>query len=388
MDPKKRILIFSLAYYPHIGGAEVAIKEITTRIPEIEFDMLTMRFEKADKPIEKIGNVNVYRLGSNSSYLNKILFVPRAALFALKLNKKNPYSVFWAMMTNMSFPISLMRLLGNKTPYILTLQDGDPFERVFERARIKIFMPLLKSGFRNASIIQTISTFLSKWPAKMGYKGKIEMIPNGVNVKEFSKEFSEEEKKEARKEIGKTLENAVLVSSSRLTKKNGLKDVIFALKYLPENITFVNFGQGEEKESLINLAKQIGVEKRVKLLNHPGDKLPLYFQISDIFIRPSLSEGQGISFLEGLASGLPIIGTPVGGIPDFLFDPDKNPEILPTGLFCEVNNPTSISKQVKRLIDDLKLRLEIVENGKMLVTKKYDWDLIARIMKNKVFDCF
>jgi hypothetical protein len=72
----KRVLIFSLAYYPHVGGAEVALKEITDRIPDIEFHLLTLNFG-ADAREEKIGTVFVHRIGKSASYLSKILFVPR-----------------------------------------------------------------------------------------------------------------------------------------------------------------------------------------------------------------------------------------------------------------------------------------------------------------------
>ncbi|MHB8710664.1 MAG: hypothetical protein ACYC6X_03925, partial [Minisyncoccota bacterium] len=70
----KRILIFSLAYYPHphVGGAEIAIKEITDRIPDIEFHMLTLNFG-GEAMQEKIGNVFVHRIGNGASYFSKIL---------------------------------------------------------------------------------------------------------------------------------------------------------------------------------------------------------------------------------------------------------------------------------------------------------------------------
>ena len=73
----KRILIFSLAYYPHVSGAEIAIKEITDRIlPEtIEFHLLTMRFNRTDISEEKVGNVMVHRIGGGNSYLSKALCV-------------------------------------------------------------------------------------------------------------------------------------------------------------------------------------------------------------------------------------------------------------------------------------------------------------------------
>ena len=63
---RQRILIFSLAYFPkHVGGAEVAIKEITDRItPEdIEFHLITLRFDSTLPKESREGNVHVYRIG-------------------------------------------------------------------------------------------------------------------------------------------------------------------------------------------------------------------------------------------------------------------------------------------------------------------------------------
>lgn len=62
----KRILIFSFVYYPRfIGGAEIAIKEITDRVSsqDIEFDLVALRIDKKLPRFERIGNVNVYRIG-------------------------------------------------------------------------------------------------------------------------------------------------------------------------------------------------------------------------------------------------------------------------------------------------------------------------------------
>ena len=66
---KHRILIFSLAYYPHVGGAEVALKEITDRISDITFHVLTLNFGGEAKE-EKIGNMFVHRIGNSASYFS------------------------------------------------------------------------------------------------------------------------------------------------------------------------------------------------------------------------------------------------------------------------------------------------------------------------------
>jgi len=71
---------------------------------------------------------------------------------------------------------------------------------------------------------------------------------------------------------------------------------------------------------------------------------------------------------------LPIIGTPVGGIPDFLKDGE-------TGLFCEPNNPKSIAEKVKLLLADNSFRQKIVTNAQKLVAEKYDWELVAEQMR-------
>jgi glycosyltransferase involved in cell wall biosynthesis len=85
----------------------------------------------------------------------------------------------------------------------------------------------------------------------------------------------------------------------------------------------------------------------------------------------------GNVFLEAMATGLPIIGTPVGGIPDFLID-------RKTGLFCQVKNPQSIAQKIKEILEDDNLRKYLASNGLKLVREKYDWDKIALKMK-KIF---
>ncbi|MEK7194211.1 MAG: glycosyltransferase family 4 protein [Patescibacteria group bacterium] len=377
LTTRKRILVLSLAYYPLVGGAEIAIKEITDRIRDIDFDMITMRFDKSHLKFEAIDNVHVHRIGWGGNYINKILFVPLAALKAWRLNRKNHYRKFWAMMTYMLFPISIMRLFGNTTPYALTLQDGDPFEHVFRRSHIRVFAPLLRKGIREAEVVQTISNFLADWAKKFGYMKKVEVIPNGVDVDKFQNQESRI----------RNQDKTILITTSRLVKKNGVGDVIDALRLLPENISFKILGTGPLMSELKMKVKSLNLKSRVNFLGYiPQSEIPNYLHKADIFIRPSLSEGMGSSFVEAMAAGLPVIATPVGGIPDFLFDPDRNKNHHSTGLFVNIHDSKDIARQVARLIKDSKLRETLINNGRRLVREKYDWNLIAGEMKSKVFN--
>lgn len=383
MDKKKRILIFSLAYYPLVGGAEIAIKEITDRTTDFDFDMVTKRFDKSTKSSEKIGNVYVYRINSS-----KIFFPINAYLFARKLHNKNHYDGIWGMMAAHAGAAAMFfKYSFPKVPYVLTLQEGIPIERI--KKLMRPIFPLFKQIFLKADVIQVISSFLGKFADSIGYKGRVVVVPNGVNSTLFSKVSNPQQLAKLEERLNKKENQVFLVTTSRLAEKNALDDVIKALPLLSENIKFLILGVGPLEKNLKDLVKTLKLEDRVLFAGFVKyEDIPLYLHASDIFIRPSLSEGMGNSFIEAMAAGLPVIATPVGGITDFLFDPDKNPEVLPTGLFCEVKNPESIAKQVMRLIENKELKNEIITNAKMLASQKYDWNLVVKIMRTKVFNCF
>jgi glycosyltransferase involved in cell wall biosynthesis len=144
-------------------------------------------------------------------------------------------------------------------------------------------------------------------------------------------------------------------------------------------VKFLIIGTGELGARLKLKVESEKLQERVKFLGFVDHKdLPPYLWASDIFIRPSLSEGMGNSFIEAMAAGLPIIATPVGGIVDFLKDGE-------TGLVCEVSNPKSIAQKVEKLIKDRESRDYIVKNSLKLVNEKYDWGLVAERMRREVF---
>ena len=137
----KKVLIFSLVYYPkHVGGAEVAIKEITDRIDpsEIEFHMVTLRMDSTLPAVEKVGNILVHRIGFAKPnptmadlrkfplHLNKFLFQFAAPFKAASLRRKYSYDAIWGMMAHSTgVPAGLFKTFFPTVPYILTLQEGD-----------------------------------------------------------------------------------------------------------------------------------------------------------------------------------------------------------------------------------------------------------------------
>lgn len=397
----KKILIFSLGYYPNlIGGAEVAVKEITDRIDQndISFDLVCLRFDKNLPRTEQVGNVTVHRIGFTADkptmadikkmplHLNKFLFQFLAAWKAHQLHKKNHYDGTWAMMAHScGVPAAIFKMLHPSVPYLLTLQEGDPPEYI--KKKMRPLYPLFVRAFTTADFVQTISTFLASWARSMGYKGPLEVVPNAVNTKHFSQTYPFSELEALKEKLGKKEGDIFIITTSRLVKKNAVDDVIKSLTLLPSNFKFLILGIGPDEAMLRALAQESGVAERVLFLGQVDHKeMPKYLHISDIFTRPSLSEGMGNSFVEAMAAGLPVVATQEGGIADFLFDPDRNPDKKPTGLAVNPRDPEGLARQFKRFTEDQTLRARIIKNARELAFEKYDWDLIAHDMKGKVFD--
>ncbi len=356
----------------------MAVKEITSRIKDIEFEMLTVRLNKKDLKQEKVGKINVYRIGWGLGKIDKLIFPFRAARMADKLRRENSHALIWSIMASYSgFAALFFKKKHPEAKFLLTLQEGDDLREVERKARLA--KPWFKQIFRRADHIQCISNYLAGWAKKMNAKCPIEVIPNGVN--HFAVGTSQSA--DIKKELGIDGNNKVILTTSRLVKKNGIEDLIKAfsilnIKYSIFNIGLVICGDGEEWNKLKKLTKDLKIENKVEFKGFIEPKeLPKYYEAADIFCRPSLTEGLGNSFLEAMAVGLPVIATPVGGILDFLEDGR-------TGWFCEVNNPESIAEKIDYILDEKNKdeAAQVVENAKKMVREKYDWDIIAKQMKN------
>jgi len=383
---KKRILIFSTAYYPFVGGAEVAIKEITDRCRDFEFDLITAKFDKNLPSFEKVGRVNVYRMGTGKKLLDKVFLPFTGAIKAWKLQNDRNYFALWAVMVTFGsgagYIFNILRKFAGKKkiPMILTLQEGDSEAHLNYRWAGLIALSW-KLALRRTDFLTGLSNFLLQRAIKNGYKGEMALVPNGVDMNVFTKEINERAKEEVKNNLNKKPNDVFLVTWGRFAHKNAVDDIISALAYLPANVNLLLIGKGELGSKLQKQARDLNVADRVKFLGFiPHEDLPKYLSVCDIFIRPSRSEGFGNSFIEAMAAGLPVIATPVGGIPDFVDDKE-------TGIFCSPDNPQSIALAVMTLIREPLIRSHITEKAKARVLERYSWDHIALKMK-AVFEKF
>src|SRR3989338_6915602 len=268
----------------------------------------------------------------------------------------------------------IFKLLNKKIPFGLNIQEGKDLEK--EKFSKSFFRKLI---IKKADIITVISEYLKLFIFKIKPGAKIEIIPNGINPEKFNSRSSNLTALDMLKEkLGIKMDERVIITVSRLVPKNGVRDIIGAMpetiKKIP-NAKLLIIGRGKLEKDLRDQVRELSLGKNVLMIGEvENDKLPDYLLVSDVFVRPSLSEGLGTAFLEAMAAGVPIIGTPVGGITDFLIDRQ-------TGLFCRVGNSRDLSDKIVMLLTDKGLRDNIIRNARELVLKRYDWDNIANDFK-------
>ena len=73
MAQKHQILVFSTSYLPMTGGAELALQNLTDRLPDMSFNLITGHYNSELPPRERLGNVNVFRVGGRLSFIDFIL---------------------------------------------------------------------------------------------------------------------------------------------------------------------------------------------------------------------------------------------------------------------------------------------------------------------------
>lgn len=374
-----RVAIFSLAYMPFVGGAEIAIKEITERLPH-DFACFTYKFFSDLKDKEIIGNIEIARVGKGrkrsrnyyGQFFGKIVYIFSAWRAAERAHKIKPFHVIWAIMASYAGMAALLfKLRHPKIPLLLTLQEGDSEAHILRR--VGIFYLLWRLIFKKADCVQTISHYLADLARRHGAKCPIEVVPNGVDIDAFNTTSTTR----IRQNIPK------IITTSRLVHKNGIDILIRAVAEIKKlrnlEVKVQILGGGPDEKKLKHLAKNLKVDNQIEFLGYiESEKIPEYLAQADIFVRTSRSEGLGNSFLEAMGAGLPVIGTSVGGIPDFLKDQE-------TGLFVKVNDPKDLAEKILSLMGNKTLCNEIAKNGQELVRAKYSWNLISEKM-TKIFN--
>lgn len=148
---------------------------------------------------------------------------------------------------------------------------------------------------------------------RYGVKNHINIIPTGINISKYSIHSYNQKKIEyLRRELGLGLNDFVVTFVGRIAHEKNIMELIEAFKILREerinDIKLLLIGNGPQFEEVSLKLKEYRLEKHIVLTGAiPNDKIALYYQVGDIFASTSTSETQGLTFIEAMASHLPVL---------------------------------------------------------------------------------
>jgi UDP-glucose:(heptosyl)LPS alpha-1,3-glucosyltransferase len=147
----------------------------------------------------------------------------------------------------------------------------------------------------------------------------------------------------------------------------GLEFVIRALAEMDTRAILLVVG-GDTATPFKRLAEQLGVRDRVIFAGARND-LPSIYPAADAFVLPTLYETFALVCLEAMASGLPVLASPVGGIEDYLVDGENG--------FHIQRDATDIAAKLDRVLGDAELHARVRERG-LATAGNYAWEKIAK----------
>ena len=213
--------------------------------------------------------------------------------------------------------------------------------------------------------------------AKRKFKAKkIEKINGaGVNTKKFSRDLAR--RKKTRSDFNIPDEKVVLLSVGELNNNKNHETVIKAISKIDhKNLFYVIAGVGEKRAYLQNLINKLKLQNVVKLAGYRNDIENLY-SMADIFVFPSQREGLSSAGVEAMSAGLPIIGSNVRGIKDFMVDGKSGYLVSPL-------NVNAFAQKITLLEKDQSKRLQMGTYNKE-TAKKFDISNVHNQMK-KVYE--
>ena len=208
-------------------------------------------------------------------------------------------------------------------------------------------------------------------------KSELKIIPGGVDLNEFHPLKPEENKEGIGESLNLKMNNPLILTVRRLEERMGLENLILAVeiltkKYPEKKFQLVIVGKGKLKQRLEKMVSEKKLSNFVKLTGLVSrENLPLYFRVADLFVLPTIAiEGFGLVTAESFASGLPVMGTPIGATKELL-----NP-IDPLLLFQETS-PVALAKGIEHYLLNPEKYINFKSKCREIAERNFSWERIT-----------
>jgi len=380
---KLRICVFSESYLPQRGGTPTQIRAMLAGLQAWGADciVLTRRLDSSVPRSEVIESTPVYRIGPVGGGPGKKWGMILTGLFAL-LRLRREYDIIYVPGFRVIgiAAIFAARLLGKKTVFRAVScgeMSGEFFRsgiagkpRLFQAA-FAVLDGIRKRILKKADCFVAISSPIAAELREFGVDpDRVRDIPNGIDPERF-RPLNEEARAELRSELGLDSSEFIAVYTGRLVRYKGLPVLLKAwpqiVAQVPQaRLIFLGAGGNDIHDCEQEIETALDTHKvRTSVSVVRGvDDVSGYLQAADCFVFPTEDEAFGISLIEAMACGLPVVSTAVGGIADYLVDRDN-------GLIVEPGDADGIADAILDLQDDPGLSARLGEQARATVGERF-----------------
>lgn len=376
-----RILMLNYEYPPLGGGAAVATAALAQGLAArgVQVDVVTAgtgtaadrctpqsRHDAFEHPSLRVfrvrssrTGVHQARMGDAASYLIAALPLIRQLM---RIHTYDTIHVFFSLPTGAVLP--LLDLRG--TPVVVSLRGSDVpgydlHNRTLQVAH-SLLAPLTRWIWRRADRVVAVCESLGQLALQTCPDLRYSVLPNGVDLSLFHPRTDSRQPGPIR-----------CLAVARLIERKGLGDLIRAMALLERGRFQLEIvGGGSDEMVLRDLAAEHGLTEEVRFLGPlPRAEVARRYRGADMFTLPSSAEAFGNVFAEALASGLPIVGSSIGGIPDLV-------EHGTNGLLVQSGNIEALAGAIRYLADDPGMRQEMAQRNRAKAEANLEWSQVTR----------
>jgi glycosyltransferase involved in cell wall biosynthesis len=202
-------------------------------------------------------------------------------------------------------------------------------------------------------------------------RARLRYIANGVDLQTFQPGCADAE---LARSYGLQEHDRVVVAPRRLDPKNGVDVLIRAvpeLRAAVPSLKVLLVGDGVQRASLERLARDIGVASCVIFCgSQPRSAMLAHLRLAHACALPSRAEAVSLAGLEAMAVGLPVVGSRVGGIPEFVRDCEN-------GMLVPVGDHSALAQALARVLGDESFRLSLGRAARTSVERSFSWRAAA-----------
>jgi len=367
MTPPPRIVVLTPYFHPIIGGVESNAERFARYLcgAGVNVRVLTKRISPSLGDVDERDGVPIVRIGPFGDRNASGKWVMSPAVFRWLVRHASDYDIVFVVdYRGVGVAAIAARALTGRpvvvqaqTPGVLFSGKADgPLRETGlppEGPVARIIRSPVRAVYRRADAIACISHSLEREAIASGVPaGRVHFVPNAVDMSQFAP-ASLERRRCRRLVLGLEPDDIVCLFVGRLSREKGVLDLVDAWTLLqPAGASLLIAGPDMTGHPWnAGPAARDEVERRslsasVRFLG-PSTDVASLLQVADVVVQPSHFEALGLSAIEALASGVPVVASAVGGLLDFIVDgvngrlvPPRNPSALASALRDVLVNPT------------------------------------------------